>query len=449
MKVLIIGGDAAGMSAASRVKRHFPQHDVTVLEKTQDVSYSACGMPYNIADPNRAIEDLVVRSAEVFRQKQDINLLTGHIAQRIDRRSRSVSGITADGRRFSFPYDRALIATGASPKIPEKSGFHLPGVKALKSLEDGRRIKAYIASHRVRKVIVIGMGYVALEMIEALRALGIEVEMVKPGTDILPWMDRQLVTVVKNTVLAHGVALHAGYAVNAIQENAGQLSVLCDHGLELRGQMVLVAIGVQPNSQLAAEAGLEIGAGGAIHVDDHLRTSDPHIFAAGDCADVYHLVTGRQTWIPLALLANRAGWLAADNMCGQQKAIKGVVGSAVFRVFDVEVARTGISASEALDVGMSPESVTIKTRSRAHAHPGATDIWVHMVGDSASGRLLGVQMVGREGCAHRIHAPAVALHQQMTVEAYAQLDLAYAPPFGPVWDPTLTAANQLIKKIAK
>jgi NADPH-dependent 2,4-dienoyl-CoA reductase/sulfur reductase-like enzyme len=447
MKLVIIGGDAAGMSAASRIKRHYPENEVTVLEKSQDVSYSACGMPYNVADPSRAIEDLVVRSAEVFRQKQNIILLTGHEVHRIDRSAKFVMGSTADGNRFSFPYDRVLIATGAAPLIPEQPGFSLPGVMALKSLEDGRRIKAYLASRKVTKVIVMGMGYIALEMIEALRALKIEVEMVKPGRKFLPWMDRQMAAIVKNEVITKGVELHTGYAVKTICENNDQLSVMCEGGLNLTGQMVLVAVGTRPNSQLAAKAGLKIGVSDAISVDPYLKTSDPDIYAAGDCADARHIVTGRQTWIPLALLANRAGWLAADNICGHPKVLKGVVGSAVFKVFDLEVARTGITALEAADAGLSPETVTIKSRSRAHAHPGSTDIWVHMVGDGDSGRLLGVQMVGKEGCAHRIHGPAVALYNQMTVKEYAQLDLAYAPPFGPVWDPTLTAANQLLKKI--
>ena len=185
----------------------------------------------------------------------------------------------------------------------------------------------------------------------------------------------------------------------------------------------------------------------SISVDDTLRTSDPRIFAAGDCADAIHVISGQKTWIPLALRANRAGWAVADNVCAKTTRLAGIAGTAVFKVFDLQVARTGFTVKEAEKAGFDPVAVTIKTRSRAHAHPGSTPLWVHMVADKKSTRLLGTQMVGREGAAHRINAPAVALHANMTVDRFQQSDLAYAPPFGPTWDPLLTAANQLLKKL--
>jgi len=210
---------------------------------------------------------------------------------------------------------------------------------------------------------------------------------------------------------------------------------------------VLAAIGIKPNSELAEQAGLDLGVKNAIAVNKKLQTSNENIYAAGDCCDAYHVVTGEKTWIPLALRANRAGWAAADNICGKPVELTGVAGTAVFKVFDLEVARTGLTMDEAYSHGFTPAEVVIKTRSRAHAHPGASFIHVQMVGDTKTGRLLGAQMVGKEGVAHRINAPAVALHNRMTVEDYCQTDLSYAPPFGPTWDPTLTAANQLLKKM--
>ena len=446
MKVLIIGGDAAGMSAASRAKRNNPDLDVTVLEKTMDVSYSACGMPYNIADPDRVIDDLVVRQADVFRDKQGIHLLTGHCVESIDPLRRTVAGISIQGKAFQFSYDKLLIATGGSPIVPNLDGFDLPGVMALKSLDDGRKIKAFIKANNVKKVIIIGMGYIALEMCEALRARSIDVDMVKPGPVFLPWMDTELSDVVRQEVESNQVKLHPGYKIQKIDVEGGRLKVICSD-LTLEADMVLVAIGIKPNSELAAEAGLDLGIKDAIAVDRKLKTSDESIYAAGDCADAYHVVTGKKTWIPLALRANRAGWAAADNICGNAVELPGVAGTAVFKVFDLEVARTGLTLDAAKKSGFEPAKVVIKTRSRAHAHPGASVIHVQMVGDQKTGRLLGVQMVGKEGVAHRINAPAVALHNQMTVEAYGQADLAYAPPFGPTWDPTLTAANQLLKRI--
>jgi len=339
-----------------------------------------------------------------------------------------------------------LIATGGTPLVPDLPGFDLPGVHVLKSLEDGRRVKAYIQDKAVKKAVIVGMGYIGLEMCEALRARSIDVAMVKPGPVFLPWLDRNLADSVQAEVQENGVDLHAGHAVEKIEMSDGKLKVRCGD-LDLDADMVLVAMGLKPGSELAQAAGLEIGVQNAIAVDRGLRTSDANIYAAGDCADAYHVVTGEKSWIPLALRANRAGWAVADNVCGGKVALDGIAGTAVFKVFDLEVARTGLTLAEAEKAGFQTVSVTVKTRSRAHAHPGSTPIQVHMVGDKNSGRLLGVQMVGREGIAHRINAPAVALHAKMTVSAFSQTDLAYAPPFGPVWDPLLTAANQLLKKM--
>jgi NADPH-dependent 2,4-dienoyl-CoA reductase/sulfur reductase-like enzyme len=446
MPFLVIGGDAAGMSAASRAKRHRPDLDVIVLEKTADVSYSACGMPYNIADPGRPIDDLVVRRAEVFRDKQGIDLRTGIEATAIDPEGQTVCARDKEGREQTFGYDKLLVATGAVPITPPIPGIDRPGVMVLKSLAHGRAMKDFIDRHAVRKAVIIGMGYIALEMCEALRVRGIAVDMIKPRASFLPWMEEGLADQVRAEVEARGVGVHAGHRIGEIVQRGDRLAVVAPD-LTLEGDLVIVAAGIAPASELAAAAGLQTSVAGAIAVDARQRTSNRDIYAAGDCADAFHVVTGQRTWIPLALRANRAGWAVADNVCGIDRRLAGVVGSAVFKVFDLQVARTGINADEARAAGLEPETVVIKSRSRAHAHPGASDIWVAMVGDRGSGRLLGLQMVGRDGVAHRLHAPAVALHAHMTVEQFSLTDLGYAPPFGPTWDPMLTAANQLLKRL--
>jgi len=444
MKFLVIGGDAAGMSAASRAKRRNPDVEVTVLEKTRDVSYSACGMPYNIADRTRPIEDLVVRRAEVFREKQGIHLLTGHRVESIDIEGKTVNGISDQEKPFSFPYDRLLIATGATPVIPDIPGKDLPGVMVLKNLDHGRRIKSFIESRSVQKVAIVGMGYIALEMCEAFRARSIDVEMIKPGPVFLPWMDSELSDIIRREIESQGIQLHLGHGVIGLEQNGHRLR-LVSGGLSIDTDLVLFTMGITPNSELAEAAGLETGFMNAVSVDRYARTSDDAVFAAGDCADAYHAVTGKKTWIPLALRANRAGWAVADNLMGNRTSLEAICGTAVFKVFDLQVARTGLNEREAEESGFSPAVVTITTRSRAHGHPGASPIRVHMVGDRKTGRLLGVQMVGKEGAAHRINAAAVALHTRMTVQEFSQTDLAYAPPFGPVWDPLLTASHQLLK----
>jgi len=399
-----------------------------------------------VADPGRSMDDLVVRSADVFRDKQGIDLKTGHRAVQIHTKDRKVDVRTDESEELTLTYDRLMIATGASPVMPDLPGFDLPGVMALKQLADGRAVKDYLSRNSVRHTVIIGMGYIALEMCEALHARGVEVEMVKPRPDLLPWMPRDLAADIQAELKAHHVGLHLEKAVQRIDRKDKQLRVI-GADLSITTDMVLVAVGVRPNSGLAAAAGLELGPSDAIAVDHGLQTSDGAIYSGGDCADAFHVVTGQRSWIPLALRANRAGWAVADHICGRPVHLPGVAGTAVFKVFDQQVARTGLTLAEAAKTGFDPESVTITSGSRAHLYPGGTKVQVHMVGDKANGKLLGVQMVGKESVAHRINAAAVALHAGMTVADFVQCDLAYAPPFGGVWDPLLVAANQLVKRL--
>ena len=448
MRFVIVGGDAAGMSAASRAKRRRPEMEIIVLEQSRDVSYSACGMPYNIADPGCDMSVLVVREAEIFREKQGIDVRLGHRAERIDPAARTVTGRAEDGTPFTLSYDHLLLATGARAIMPDLPGFDLPGVFSLKSLEDGRCIKAFLGQQPVSRAVILGMGYIALEMTEALRTRGIEVAMVKPGPEFLPWLDRALVPPLAAELETHDVVVHLGHCAERIEQTPTGLELVAGE-LRLGADIVLSAVGVQPNSELARDAGLSLGPGGAILVDRVGRTSDPNIHAAGDCATAYHVVTGRPAWIPLALIANRAGWAVADDICGSPTVLEGIAGTTVFKLFDLEIARSGLTAREATEAGFHPVTESIITRSKAHGQPGAGEIHAHVVGDDASGRLLGAQLVGPPGSSvHRIFAVAVALLAQLSVAQFAQADLAYAPPFGPVWDPLLTASNQLQRKLS-
>ena len=446
MRFVIIGGDAAGMSAASRARRNDPDLEITVLEQGMDVSYSACNIPYNIADPTRELDDLVVRSVSTFREKQNIDLRTGHRVERIDRTTRMVHGLRTDGTSFAVPWDRLLIATGATPRWPAVEGIDLEGVFVVKNLDDGRRIKEHLRARQATRAVIIGIGYIALEMTEALVDLGLEVDLIKPRAGLLPWLHDDLTKPVRTLLEARGVGLYDGHPIDRIVANGDRLAVHSGD-LVLAADLVIAAIGVTPCAGLAQEAGLELSVDGSISADRSLRTTDADIFAAGDCADSYHVVTGAKAWIPLALRANRAGWAVADNVCGGQVELPGVAGTAVFKVFEMQVARTGLTLEEAGKAGFDPVEVHIRASSRAGNYPGAQPLDVAMVGDRASGRLLGVQLAGTDQVAHRINAAAVALLAQMRVDAFSQSDLAYAPPFGPTWDPLLVAANQLIKKL--
>lgn len=453
MQYVVIGGDAAGMSAASRMKRMKPETDVIVLEQTGDVSYSACGMPYNLADPARETDDLVVRRAQVFREKQGIDLRTGHRVTRIDRQDKRVLGEREDGSAFSIAYDKLLIATGASPRRLTIPGEDLPGVVALNALQDARDIRSLVAAQSVKKAVIIGMGYIALEMAETLTARGMSVTMVKPRERFLPKLDEDLAGIVRDYLQEQGVILYPGEAVKAIRKSDNGLVVTTPKRV-LEADLVLTAVGVSPNSGLASEAGLALGAGGTVAVDGFFRTADPDIYAAGDCAECRHVVSGRPVFVPLALLANRGGRLAVDHaaavMDGRDSELKpfpGIAATAVFKSFGMQIATTGLHRREAEEAGFSPQSVTIRSASRAHVFPGGKRLWVSLLGDKKSGKLLGCQIIGEEGAALRINAAAVALQAGMSVEEFSLSDLAYAPPFGPTWDPLLTAANQLQKKL--
>jgi NADPH-dependent 2,4-dienoyl-CoA reductase/sulfur reductase-like enzyme len=283
-------------------------------------------------------------------------------------------------------------------------------------------------------------------MSEALTELGIQVTMVKPGPRLLPWLPEKMAKIVQEELIRKKVVLHPGTDIQGIEPAGTDSTVICD-GLTLTSDLAIGATGVAPCSELAQNAGLALGVADAIQVDPYLHTSNPDIFAAGDCGDAIHVVTGKPVWIPLALRANRAGWAVADNLFSDSHALQGVAGTAVFKVFDLTVVRTGLTLSEAKKAGFDPVENQITSLSRARWQPGAAKIDINMVGDRQTGRLLGAQAVGKDGVAHRINAVAVALHAHMSVADFIQTDLAYAPPFSPTWDPMLTAGIQLQKKL--
>ncbi|MFA6223899.1 MAG: FAD-dependent oxidoreductase [Desulfomonilaceae bacterium] len=446
MKFVVIGGDAAGMSAASKAKRNRPDLEVIALEATDDVSYSACGMPYNIADSARSMDDLVVRKADVFRSKQGIDLRTSHNALKINRTDKTVVYETSNAQTGEIKYDKLLIATGARPIWPEIPGIDLDGVLVLKSLQDGRAIKGFLNKTSARRVVIIGMGYIGLEMAEAFHSRGMSITMVKPAPRFLAFMPEEMAEIVKHELSDKGIECLPGVGIKSVDVDGSGLRVGTTSG-DIPTDLVLVSVGVTPNSELASDAGLKLGPKKSIAVDRKLMTSDPDIFSAGDCADAFHIITGKRVWIPLALRANRAGWAVADNVTGGNVELPGIMGTAVFKVLDLEVARTGLSFEEASSGGYDVVQEMTKSRSRAHSHPGNQTIFINLVADRKTGKLLGASMVGKEGVAHRINSVAVALHAGMTVQEFFQCDMAYAPPFSPVWDPLLTAANQILKRL--
>ena len=447
MVVVIIGGDAAGMSAASQAKRANDGAEVIVLEKTGDVSYGACGLPYKLP-AGKKMEDLQIISAQRFREERGIDLRTGHEVERIDPAAKTVTGCVGD-EGFQIAYDKLIIATGArvwTPPIPGLEALWGRGAYALKTLDDGRVIKAALERRPPKRVVVIGAGYIGLEATENLREMGAEVMVVEALPQIVPFLPAELSARVEQEAEKHGVTMLKGTRVEGLAAKGETIEVATAAGT-LVADLVLVATGVRPEATLAKAAGLELGAAGSIAVDELLQTSAPDIYAAGDCADATHGVTGRSVWFPLALRANRAGKLAGDNIFGAARKAPPVLGTAVFKFFGLEIARTGLSQREADEGGYESASATILGSTRAHYYGGGGKISVWLLGEKGSGKLLGCAMVGPEAAAHKIDTAVAAISAGMTAEQLYDLDLAYAPPFGPSWSPLLIAASKLAQAL--
>ena len=449
-RVLVVGGVAAGMSAASQIRRRRPETRVTVLERGDHISYGACGLPYNIEDPERDIEDLVVLTAEHARKKRGIDLKLGHEAKEIDLDHGTVSVVDLEsGAETDEPFDALVIATGARAIRLPLDGFDLPGVEVLRNLADGEAIKNAL-KEGPKGAVIVGAGYIGMEMAHVLTERGLSVTVIEKLPQLLPGWHEETVAVVAETLSSHGVEFHTGTTVTAAEAGPdGRVAAVITEDGRFDADLVLVAAGIRPNVELAGTAGLRIGDTGAIWVNQQQQTSHEAVWSAGDCAEAYHRVLRRNAWIPLGTTANKQGRIAGANVLGLGQRFSGIVGTAGFVVFDLEVARSGLSEDQAKMEGFDPVAVTIRQRSRAHAYPGGVPIQVRLVADRETGLLLGGELVGREGAALRSNILATALAGHMTVADLQSLDLVYAPPFAPVWDPVLVAANQLIKKVGE
>lgn len=449
MRIVVIGGVAAGMSAASQARRRDPGCEVVVLDRGHDISYSACGMPYNIGDPARGVDDLVILNAETARSERGIDVRTRHAAQALDvsRRVVEVSDLEA-GSNYALTWDALVIASGATAIRPAVPGLDLAGVFVLRDLTDARHIKRYLADVKVSTAVVVGAGYIGIEMADVLHGLGIAVSILEKTDQVLPGFAPAIVEVAAHTLERHGVSVQTATSLQRVQREGADLLVHSDRGV-IHAQIVIVAVGVRPDVALAREAGIALGASGAIAVDSAMRTSAPMVFAAGDCAEAHHLVLDRPTWVPLGTTANKQGKVAGANAAGGDQHFGGIVGSAGFKCFDLEVARTGLGAADIASAGLDAVAAVSTHHTRARSYPGDKPITTVVYAERGSGRLLGAQMIGGEAVAKRIDVFATALHARMTLAQVEALDLTYAPPFAPVYDAILIAATVGMKALAK
>ncbi len=469
-RLVVIGGVAAGMSAASSARRIKPEMEATVLEKDYFISYGACSLPYYISNDVKNFNDLISLTPNVAEQERGISVLTRHEVTGIDFEKKQVFVKNLENNKESkMSYDKLVIATGGLPIKPPLPGIDLPHVFTIRTLLDGIEIKKYIdewgsfqvcvgspeclyvnrygAEKREMKAVIVGGGYIGMEMCESLRKRGLDVAVIEKADRVLGTMDTDITKVVEEKIKAEGVKLYKETSVEGFSgQNGMATKVITDKG-EFVADLILLAIGARPNTKLAKDAGIALGVNGAVKVDEYLRTNIPDVYAAGDCAEAVHLVTGKKVYIPLGTTANKQGRIAGENAAGMNNVFEGVVGTAVTKVFDLEVARTGLSPLEADREGYKYFTSTIKGRSRSSAYPSGKPITVTYMVDRETGRLLGAQMAGEEGVAHRIDTLAACLYGRMGIEDVARLDLGYAPPFATVWDPILIAANVALKKL--
>lgn len=428
MPLVVIGGVAAGLSAAARARRIDPRLEIIVLEKGPVVSYGACGLPYFVEGRVKEASQLVVYTPEYFRKERNIDVRTGVRVVAISHPRREVQ--LEDGGRIR--YDRLVIATGARCDVSGIAGSHLPHVFTLHTIEDAERMRRFLREQQPKRAIVVGAGYIGVEAADAIRRHGVQVQILERGKDALLRDDPQFTAAVQKQLELHGVELRLGMTVKNIED--------------LDADMVVLSAGFRPNVELAAEAGVEVGRSGAIRTDDRMETNLRGVYAAGDCAEITHLVTGRPTYIPLGTTANKAGRVAGANAAGGRERFPGIVGTSIVGIFGSAFATTGFSAAQARTEGFDP----VAARIEANAKPryfGGTKTTVELVADRATRRLIGGSVIGEDGAPGRINVIATALQSRLRADDFEQLDLAYSPPFSPVWDPLLIAAQQLLKAL--
>lgn len=447
MKVVIIGGVAGGATAAARIRRLDEKAEIIVFERTGFVSYANCGLPYYIGGVITGAEELTLQTPESFWARFRIDVRVKHEVTAIDPAAKTVTvRDLAAGRTFTESYDKLLLAPGARPTVPRLAGVELDGVFSLRTVEDTLRIRAFVEQRKPRTAVICGGGFIGLEMAENLTEQGVKVTIVQRPKQVLAPLDADMAAILHTTLRRHGVTLRLGGSVAGFKRDGNTVAVLLEEGEPLRADMVLLAIGVTPDTALAKAAGLELGVKGSIVVNGRMETSAPDIYAVGDAVEVRHFVTGQKTLISLAGPANKQGRIAADNICGGNSSFKGSAGSSVLKLFDKTAASTGINEKAAAAAGTNYGKVVLSPASHAGYYPNAQNMTMKVLYEKGTLRLLGAQIVGSDGVDKRIDVLATAIQAGMTAVQLKDLDLAYAPPYSSAKDP-VNMAGFMIENI--
>jgi len=445
MRIIIIGAVAAGTSAAAKARRNNEDAEIVIYEKDSFISYSGCGMPYYIGGDVESADELTPRDSAFFKSKYNVEILTLHEVLSInsDKKTVEVKNLST-GDIFVDTFDKLVVATGASASIPPIKGTDCANVFTLRNIGDMNRIKSFIDKKSPKSAVIVGTGFIGLEVCENLKGLGIEVTLVEMLPQVTPGLDIDMVVYVKEHIEKNGVTVLTSSSVGEITED----SVILSGGKIIDADMVLLSTGVRPNTALAKQAGVELGITGAIKVDNKMETNVKDIYACGDCIEQYHVVTGKPVYRPMGSTANKTGRIAGDSITGGSLEFRGVLGTGIFKIFDITVAQTGLSEREATEQGYDV-AICHNIKPNKPEYMGGKEMVIKAIADKASGRLLGVQIVGFEGVDKRIDVFVTAITFKANVEDLFHLDLAYAPPFSTTKDPVMYTGMILDNAINK
>ena len=448
MKVVIVGGVAGGATAAARIRRLDEQAEIVVFERSGYVSYANCGLPYYIGGVIEDPEALTLQTPESFFSRFRVTMKVHHEVTAIhpERKAVSVKNLET-GELFEESYDKLLLSPGAKPTQPRLPGLGSEKIFTLRTVEDTFRIKEYIQEKQPKSAVLAGGGFISLELAENLRELGMDVTIVQRPKQLMNPFDADMASFIHSEMRRHGVKLALGHTVEGFEEKDGGVDVLLKDEAPLHADMVVLAIGVSPDTHLAQEAGLELGVKGSIVVNDRMETSVPHIYAVGDAVQVKHFVTGQDVLLSLAGPANKQGRIAADNICGGDSHYMGSQGSSVIKVFDMTAASTGVNETNAKKAGLDADAVILSPMSHAGYYPGGKVMTMKVVFEKETYRLLGAQIVGYEGVDKRIDVLATAIRAGLKATELKELELAYAPPYSSAKDP-VNLAGFMIENIA-
>lgn len=446
-RLLVIGGVAAGPKAAAKAKRCDPQMEIVIYQGEEEISYAGCGLPYFIGGVIKERDQLISRTPGKF-ALDGIKVLKGRRIEDVDVRGKTVSGKNLEsGEQFEDHFDRLVFATGAEPIRPRIEGIDLRNVFYLRSIFDADAILQAIRSEKITDVVIAGGGYIGLEMAESLVRSDKKVTIVELAPQILTLFDEDFASLLRRYLETKGIQIFTSEGIQALVGKEGKVTQVRTASHEIEAHAVLMSLGVRPRIDLARKAGLKIGETGAVWVNERMETSVEGIYAAGDCAETTHLITGKKVWVPLGSTANKQGRVAGVNLCGGNAVFPGVMGTAIFKVFDFNVAKTGLGMREAEKEGFQPIQAIVRGYDRAHYYPGGKESTLKVIADQKTGRVLGGQAIGEGPSDKLIDILAMALHGKMTAQELANVDLAYAPPYSPALSPVIVAANVLTNKL--